>query len=36
MQFPADVKSVKMKSVEMIIADRLDQFAMIILSVNLI
>ena len=29
-QFPADVKSVKM------IADRLDQFTMIILSVNVI
>ena len=34
-QFPVDVKSVKMKSVKMI-ADRLDQFAMIILSFNII
>ena len=34
-QFPTDVKSVKMKNVKMI-ADRLDQFTMIILSVNII
>ena len=32
-QFPADVKSGNMKSVKMI-ADRLDQFTMIILSVT--
>ena len=34
-QFPADVKSIKLTSVKMI-ADRLDQFTMIILSVNVI